>query len=75
MITKEIYDKILERMDEIIEMSREINYNNLAYNFKGPTPSVSFAKFGVPMYTYNQLKNGEKHYNKQKKIKNIFKKI
>ena len=37
-ITKEIYNKTLEeRMDEILEMSRNIDYNNLTYNFKGPT--------------------------------------
>ena len=47
-------------MDEILKMSREINYNNLVYNFKVPTPSISFAKFGGPIYTYDQLKNGEK---------------
>ena len=59
-ISKEIYDKILEeRMDEILKMSREINYN-LVCDFKGPTPSISFTKFGGAMYTYNQLKNGEK---------------
>ena len=53
-ISKEIYDQILEeRMDEI---SREINYNNLIYNFKGSIPSINFATFGGPMYTYNQLK-------------------
>ena len=75
MITKEIYDTILERMDEIIEMSREINYNNLAYNFKGPTPSVSFAKFGVPMYTYSQLKNGEKTLQQVEEDQKYFKKI
>ena len=35
LITKEIYDKILdERMDEILEMSREINYNDLVYHLK-----------------------------------------
>ena len=51
-ITKEIYDDILqERMDEILEMSREINYNRLIYDFKGPTSSISFSKFGGPMYT------------------------
>ena len=60
-ISKEIYDEILEeRMDEILKMSREINYNNLVYDFKGPTPSINFAIFAGPMYTYNQLKNGEK---------------
>ena len=27
-------------MNEILEMSREINYNNLVYDFKGPTSSM-----------------------------------
>ena len=56
-ITKEIYNKTLEeRMDEILELSREIDYNNLTYNFKGPTYPISFAKYGGPIYTYNQFK-------------------
>ena len=60
-ISKEIYDEILEeRMDEILKMSREINYSNLVYDFKGPTPSINFAIFGGPMYTYSQVRNGEK---------------
>ena len=41
-------------------MSKEISYGNLVYDFKGPTPSINFAIFGGPIYTYNQLKNGEK---------------
>ena len=61
VITKEIYDKILEeRMDEILEMSREINDSNLIYDFKGSTSSIRFTEFGGPMYTYNQLKSGDK---------------
>ena len=60
VITKENFDKLLEeRMDEILEMSMEINYNNLVFNFKGLTSLISFTKFGGPMYTYNQLKNGD----------------
>ena len=60
-ISKEIYGEILEeRMAEILKMSRKINYSNLVYDFKGPTPSINFAVFGGPMYTYNQLKNGAK---------------
>ena len=46
-------------MDEILEISREINYNRLTYDFKGPTSSISFSKLGGPMYTYDKLKNGE----------------
>ena len=59
--SKEIYDEILEkRTDEILVMSREINYSNLLYDFKGATPSINSAIFGGPMHTYNQLKNGKK---------------
>ena len=48
--TKEIYAKILEeKIDEIIKMSKEINYSRLIYDFKGPTSSISFWKFGGPM--------------------------
>ena len=47
-------------MDEILEMSREINCNNLIHDFKGPTSSISFTKFGGPMYIQNQLKKGDK---------------
>ena len=47
-------------MDEILKMSNEISYGNLVYDFKGLTTSINFAIFGGPMYTYNQLKNGEK---------------
>ena len=60
IITKEIYDKILEEgMDEILEISREINHNYLVYNFKGPTTPISLTRYGGPIYTYNQLKNGD----------------
>ena len=43
-------------MDEILEMSREINFNIFIYHFKGPSPSICFTEFGSPMYIYNQLK-------------------
>ena len=48
--TKEIYAKILEeRIDEIIKMSKEINYSRLIYDFKGSNSSISVWKFGGPM--------------------------
>ena len=59
--SKEIYDETLEeRIDEIVKMSREISYVNLVYDFKGPTPSINFGKYGGPMYIYGHMKNGEK---------------
>ena len=60
-IRKEIYDRILEeRMNEILEMSKKIDYYNLVYKFKGPNKAISFTKFEGPMYTYDQLKKDDK---------------
>ena len=44
-------------------MSKGISYGNLVYDFKGPTPSKSFAIFGGLMYTYNQLRMVKKYNN------------
>ena len=60
IITQEIYDEILEeRIDEILKMSDKIDFNNLTCNFKGQTASISFGKFGGPMYIHGHLKNGD----------------
>ena len=59
--SKEIYDERLEqRIDEILKMSKEISHGDLAYDFKGPTPSINFGKYRGPMYIFGQMKNGEK---------------
>ena len=58
-------------MDEILEMSRKINYNNLVYDFKVPISSISFTEFGVPMYAYNQLRKGDKTLQQVEKKKKI----
>ena len=72
-ITKEIYEKILEkRMDEILEMSKDIDYSSLVYDFKGSTSSISFTKFGGPMYTYDKSKNGEKRLQQVEKEQKDF---
>ena len=59
-------------MDEILKISWEINYSNLVYDFKDPTPSISFAKFGGAMYTYKQLKKwSENTATKGRRSKNF----
>ena len=74
-ISKETYDEILEeRMEEILKMSKEINYGKLVYDFKGPTPSINLVIFGGPMYTYNQLKDGEKRLQQVEEEQKYFKK-
>ena len=61
VITQEIYDKILEeRMDQILKMRDRIDFDNLIYNFKGPTSSINFGKFGGSVYIYGHMKNGDK---------------
>ena len=57
-ISKETCNKIFEeRMNEILEMSREINYNNLVYEFEDiKISSISFIGFEAPMYNYDKIK-------------------
>ena len=46
-------------MDEILKMRDKIDFNNLIDNFKIPTSSINFGKFGGPMYIYGHMKNGD----------------
>ena len=55
-------------------MSRETDYNNLVYKFKGPTKVISFIKFAGPMYTYDQLKKGQKTLEQAEREQEDFKK-
>ena len=74
-ITKEICNKILvERLDEILEMSKEIDYNNLVYNFKGPTHPINFGLFRGPIFIYNHIKNGDTTLQQVEKEQKDFKK-
>ena len=57
---KETYDEILERLDEILKMRKEISRDDLFYDFKGSTDSINFCKYGGPVYVYGHMKNGEK---------------
>ena len=61
-------------MNEILEMSREIDYYNSIYKFKYPTKAIRFTKFGIPMYTFDRLKIGEKKLQKVEKEQEDFKK-
>ena len=40
-------------------MRDRIDFDRLIYNFKGPTSSINFRKFGGPMYIYGHIKNGD----------------
>ena len=51
-------------MNEILKMSKKIDYYNLVYKFKGPNKAISFTKFEGPMYNYDQLTKDHKILHK-----------
>ena len=61
-------------MDEILKMSDKVDFDNLVYNFKDPTSSINFGKFGGPMYIYGHMKNGDTTLQQVEKLQKDFKK-
>ena len=61
-------------MDEIVKISDKDDFDNLIYNFKGPTSSINFGKFGDPMYIYGHMKNGDTTLQQVEKQQKDFKK-
>ena len=61
-------------MDEILKMRDKIDFNNLIDNFKIPTSSINFGKFGGPMYIYGHMKNGDITLQQVEKQQKDFKK-
>ena len=59
-------------MNEILKTRREINYSGLVYDFKGSIALISFFKFGGPIYTYDELKKGEKTLQQVEKEQDNF---
>ena len=71
---KEAYNRLSnERIAEILEMSREIDYNNLTYHFKGSTSPISFIKFKDPFGFFNQIKSDNISLIKTEEEQNKFK--
>ena len=51
-----------------------MNYNSLVYHFKDSHISpISFAEFGGPQHTYDQLKKGDKTLQQVEEEQKIFK--
>ena len=57
---KEIFNELYnERIGEIYNVSKEINFNNLAYHFKDSnTAPINFIDFNGPTHIYDEIKNG-----------------
>ena len=60
-------------MEEIRDLSKQINFNNLTYHYKGKTASKNFIAFKGPLGFYKNIKEGyitlEKTEEKQKEFK------
>ena len=61
-------------MDEILKMSDKIDFDILIYNFKGPTSSINFGKFGGSMYIYGHMENADITLQQIEKQQKDFKK-
>ena len=57
---KEIFNELYnERIGEIYNVSKEINFNNLAYHFKDSnTAPINFIDFNGPAHICDEIKNG-----------------
>ena len=60
-------------MDETQNLSKQVDFNNLIYYFKGEGDSKIFVRFKDPLTFYKNIKDGyttlEKAEEKQKKIR------
>ena len=60
---KEIFEELSnKRIDEIQNMSKQIDFNNLIYYFTTPDLAlINFIRFKGPMHIYNDIKKIVKH--------------
>ena len=62
LMQKETYNRLLsERLDEIQEISKQIEYNNLTYPFKTKgISSIHFIKYKGPFNIFKEIRDGNK---------------
>ena len=57
---KEIFNKLVdEGLDEITELVKKVNHDDLIYRCKGKNPDETFDKFDNALNLINKIKNGE----------------
>ena len=56
---KEIFEVLAnKRIEEIQDLSKQIDFNNLTYHFQGNTASKTFIGFKGPLGFYKNIKKG-----------------
>ena len=53
-------------------MSNKISHLGLVYDFKRPTPSIHFGKYGGPTNIYGHMKNGGKTLGEEEEEQKYF---
>ena len=71
---KDIFEELANRrMEEIQDLSKQIDFNNLTYCYKGNTAPKTFIGFKGPLVVYENIKEGcitlEKAEEEQKEFK------
>ena len=57
---KEISNKLVdERLDEITELDKKVNHDDLIYRYKDKTPHEKFDEYDSALNLINKIKNGE----------------
>ena len=62
MISKqeEIFNKLVdERLEEIVDLDKKVNSDNLIYRYKGNTADAKFDKFDNALHIISKIRNGE----------------
>ena len=69
--TNKIFNRLLgKKNDEIQKASKQIDFNNLVYYFKGrDIAPINFIRFIGPLHIFNEIKNGNTSLKKVEKDK------
>ena len=57
---KEIFNELAdERLEEVTNLDKKVNNDDLIYRYKGNTPDTKFDKFDNAVNIINKIQNGE----------------
>ena len=57
---KEIFNKLVdERLEEIVDLDKKVNSDNLIYRYKDNTADAKFDKLDNALHVISKIKNGE----------------
>ena len=71
---KEIFKELVKEIfDKMIELTDEINENDLVYYFKGNSTRKRFYDFNNGIKLFEKIRSGEMRLEETEKLQNVFK--